>query len=143
LATSSCCTSRLHVTNSTRRPPRTGVADAVGRPAVEPGIEFLAAAADGIDGEAGEEGEQGVAAGADLLGLQGSEPAALLLVEAAHDEVEVGMPLPVGMIPAALTAGALALMNRGVRHDKTSTTGKRNRRRILYGNPWKSFLDAP
>jgi hypothetical protein len=92
--------------------------------------------------EAGDPGEQGIAAVADLLGLQGGEPAPLLLVQAAHQEVEVGVPLPVGVIAAASTGGALALMNRSVRHDETSAAVRRDERRTLYGKPWNSFLDG-
>jgi hypothetical protein len=51
---------------------------------LEVGVEFLTAASDGIDVEAGNLGEQGVAAVADLLGLQGGQPAALLFVQAAE-----------------------------------------------------------
>jgi hypothetical protein len=39
--------------------------------------------------QAGNEGDQGVAAVADLFGFQGGEPAPLLLIEAAHQEVHL------------------------------------------------------
>jgi len=55
------------------------------------GVEFLAAAADGIDVQAEDEGDAGVAAVAELAGLQGGEPAALLLVQAAGQEVHVAV----------------------------------------------------
>ena len=66
------------------------------------GIQLLAAASNGIDVQAGDEGEQGIPALAGLLGLQGSKPAALLLVEAAHEKVDLVVQLAVGMIVPAL-----------------------------------------
>src|SRR5262245_51406165 len=44
-----------------RRPPRAGLADAVGGPVGQAGVEFLAAAADGIDVQSDDEGDEGVA----------------------------------------------------------------------------------
>ncbi len=64
-------------------------ANAVAGPPLQLGVEFLAAASDGIDVQAGNEGKQGIAAVASFLGLQCSEPAALLLVEATDEEVNL------------------------------------------------------
>jgi hypothetical protein len=86
------------------------------------GIQLLAAASDGIDVQAGDEGEQGITAVAGLLGLQGSKPAALLLVEAAHEKVDLVVQLAVGMILPALAERAGTRMNNSVRHDESSGT---------------------
>jgi hypothetical protein len=92
---------------------RAGFADAVGGPAGQVGVEFLASAADGINVEANDLGEEDVAAVTDLLGLQGSEPAALLLVEAAEEQVHLPVELPVGVRSVNKTSRAAALMNCG------------------------------
>jgi hypothetical protein len=63
-----------------RRPAGARLADAVGGPIGQAGVEFLPSAADGIDVQAEDEGDAGVATVAELAGLQGGEPAALLLV---------------------------------------------------------------
>jgi hypothetical protein len=55
---------------------------------VEASIEFLTAGTDGIDVQAGDLRPQVVAAVPGLLRLQGGQPAALLLVEATHPEVD-------------------------------------------------------
>jgi hypothetical protein len=70
----------------------------------------------------GDVGQERIAAVAAFVGLQGGEPASLLLIEAAHQKVEMGVPLPLGMILTSLAVGALTLMDRGVRHDETSAT---------------------
>ena len=114
------------------RPPRAGVADAVGRPVVESGIEFLPAAADGIDVEAGDEREQGVAAVADLLGFEGGKPAPLLLVKATHQEVNLVVHLPITVVPTGLAVRALTRMNRNIRHDEISAAEGLKVRRTLY-----------
>jgi hypothetical protein len=92
--------------------------------------------------EAGDEGEQGVAAVADLLGLQGGEPAPLLLIEAAHHEVHLVVQLPVAVLVAGLAVGALTRMNRDVRHDGTSAAEGLKVQRSLQEKSWKSFVDA-
>jgi hypothetical protein len=86
------------------------------------GIQFLAAASDGIDVQTGDEGEQGIATIAGFLGLQGSKPAALLLVQAAHEKVDLVVQLPVGMILSSLAVRTGTRMNHGVRHDESSAT---------------------
>jgi hypothetical protein len=56
--------------------------------------------ADAVGGavaQAGDEGDEGVAAEAELVGLQGGVPAALLLVQAAEQQVHLGAHLPVGV----------------------------------------------
>jgi hypothetical protein len=103
---------------------------------VQAGVELLSSPADGIDVQAGDLCEQGVAAVTDLLGLQGCQPATLLLIEAAHQEVDLGVPVAVGVIQAGLAVGALALVNRGVRHDKTSAAMDLKARGSLYGKSW-------
>ena len=94
-----------------RRPAGARLADAVGGPIGQAGVEFLPSAADGIDVQAEDEGDAGVAAAAELAGLQGGEPAALLLVEAAEHEVHAGVQLLVGVRLRLLARGALALMS--------------------------------
>jgi hypothetical protein len=108
---------------------------------LEVGIEFLATAADGIDVQAGDGGQQGVAAIAGFLGLQGGQPAALLLVEATHQEVDLVVELSVGMILPASARGTLARMDRTVGHDQSSKTPRLKVGRTLYGKTWKSFLE--
>ena len=99
------------------------MADAVAGAASQVGIEFLAAAADGIDVQAEDEGDAAVAAVAELAGLQGGEPAALLLVQAAEEQVHLAMQLLVGMIGTGNAVGALTLVKVDVGHDKLSIYG--------------------
>ena len=77
------------------RPPGAGSADTLRGSAVEAGVEFFPPAADGIDVQAANKGEGGIAAIAEFLGLEGGQPAVLLLIETAHQEVEVGMPVAI------------------------------------------------
>src|SRR5262249_41045283 len=105
--------------------------DAVGGPTVEVGIEFLAAAADGIDVQAGDGGQQSVAAVAGFLGFQGGQPASLLLIEATHQEIDLVVELSVGMALPASARGTLALMDRTVGHDQSSGTPRLKVRRTL------------
>ena len=115
-----------------RRAASAGVADPVRGPAVQVGVEFLTAAAAGIDMQARDEGHEGVAAVADLLGLQGGEPAALLLIEAAEQQVEAAVACPVRRVLVRGAAGALALMDLRVSPDNPSVGG-RSRQPSLYG----------
>jgi hypothetical protein len=96
------------------------------------GIEFFAAAADGIDVQAGNESEQGIAAVACFLGLQGGEPTALLLVEATDEEVDLVVEFTVGMILLALAVGAGTGVNHVVGHDESSVRERGKLRRTLY-----------
>jgi hypothetical protein len=68
--------------------------------------------------EAGHEGDEGIAAVAVLLGLQGSEPASLLLIEAPHQEVDVAVDFAAGVIVSRNASRAPALVNRAVDHDR-------------------------
>jgi hypothetical protein len=70
--------------------------------------------------QAEDEGDAGVAAVAELAGLQGGEPAALLLVQAAGEEVHLVMQPAVGVIALAEAVGALARVNDAVSHDDLS-----------------------
>jgi Zn-dependent alcohol dehydrogenase len=70
--------------------------------------------------QAGNQGDAGVAAVAGLLGFQGGDPAALLLVEAVQQDIEPVMVFALGVVVAAQASGALALMDRGAVHDKVS-----------------------
>jgi hypothetical protein len=68
----------------------------------------------------------------DLRGLQGSEPAALLLVEATEKKVHVPMELAVRVFDAAGTIGTLADVDSKVSHDSLSVTGSPGQK-SLYG----------
>jgi hypothetical protein len=89
------------------------------------GVKFLAAAADGIDVQAGNEREERVTAVAGLLGLQGGEPAALLLVEAAEEEVDLVVEFAQGVILRTLAVRAGTRVNHTVGHDESSAKGTR------------------
>jgi hypothetical protein len=92
----------------------------VGGPPAQVVVEFFTSAADGIDVQAGDEGQQRIAAVSDLLGLQGGEPASLLLVEAAQEQVHVPMEGLVGVVRASDAIGALADVNGEISHDGSS-----------------------
>jgi hypothetical protein len=87
---------------------------------LEIGVEFFAATADRIGMEAGDLGQEFVAAVSDLDGLQSRQPAALLFIEAAEDEVDAMMTLAVGMVLAGRASRALTLMHNKVGHDTIS-----------------------
>jgi hypothetical protein len=87
------------------------LANAVGRAVAQVGGEFLPTAADGIDMQAGDQGNTGIAAVALLVGFDGGEPAALLLVEAAEQEVHACVKFLIGMRFGLLARRTLALMN--------------------------------
>lgn len=89
-------------------------------PSLEIVIEFLSSASDRIDVESGDQGEENVAAVSDLLGLQSSEPASLLFIEATHQEIDVVMMLAGVGVVAGKTSRALALMNRNLGHRSSS-----------------------
>jgi hypothetical protein len=61
--------------------------------------------------QAGDRGEEAIPAVADLGGLDGGVPAALLLVEAAEQQVHPPVEFPVGIGPRAEASGALALVD--------------------------------
>jgi hypothetical protein len=84
------------------------------------GIEFFAPAADGIDVQTGDAGEKDVAAVPQLLGLEGREPASLLLIQAAEEQIHLGVELPLRVVLPSETSRALALMNVVVGHDTSS-----------------------
>jgi hypothetical protein len=96
------------------------LADTVGRSASEVGIEFLTAAADGIHMQACNAGDKNIAAVPDPLGLQSSQPAALLFIKAVEKEIQLAMQGAFGRIFTANTSGALTLMNGEVVHDRVS-----------------------
>jgi hypothetical protein len=62
----------------------------------------------------------GIAAVAELLGLEGGDPAALLLVEAAAEEIHLVVDLLLGVVCTRPTVGALALMNIASGHNGSS-----------------------
>jgi hypothetical protein len=89
-----------------------------------------------------DEGEGGVAAIAAFLRLEGGQPATLLLIKPAHQEVEVGMPLAIRVVGTTLARGAWAPIHRSVRHDEISAADVLQIRETLYGKFWKYFLDT-
>jgi hypothetical protein len=100
------------------------VADAVRGPIDQLGIEFAAAAANGIDVEAGDQGQEDIATVAALLGFEGGQPTALLFVQAAADEVQLVMEKAFGVVCACGASGALTLMNGNASHDAVSGWGR-------------------
>jgi len=92
------------------------VADAVRRSVLQAGGEFFPAAADGIDVQAGDQGDAGIATVAVLVGFEGGEPTALLLIEAAEQEVHACVQLLVGMRFGLLARRTLAPMHVVDRH---------------------------
>jgi hypothetical protein len=92
--------------------------------------------------QTGNEGEGGVAAIAEFLGLEGGQPAALLLIETTHQEVEMGVPVAVRVVWTILAMRAGALKYRSVYHDNISAAAVFKMRETLYGKSWKYFLDA-
>src|SRR5581483_9150615 len=103
-----------------RRSAGAGMADALGGPSTQVVVAFRAAAADGIDVQAGDAGEQRIAAVPDLLGLQGGEPASLLFIEAAQEQVHVPMEGVVGVLGIRSALGTLAGVNSAICHDGSS-----------------------
>jgi hypothetical protein len=104
------------------------------------GVEFLATAADGIDMQAGNEREERITAVAGLLGLQGGEPAALLLVEAADEEVNLVVEFAIGVILRALAVRAGTRVNRVVGHDESSGKGTRQAAEDIIGKVLEVIL---
>jgi hypothetical protein len=66
--------------------------------------------------QAGDLGQPAITAVADLGRFDGGVPAALLLVEAAYQEVHLAVDLLVGMGLGAGTGGALALIEIALGH---------------------------
>jgi len=93
------------------------LADAVRRAVLQAGGEFFPAAADGIDVQAGDQGDTCIAAVAVLVGFEGGEPAALLLIKAAEQEVHAGVPLLVGVRFGLLARRTPAPMHVRDRHE--------------------------
>jgi len=73
--------------------------------------------------QAGDEGDGGVAAVAELVGLQGGVPAALLFVQAAQQQVHLGVQFLVGVSVGLLTSRALAAVNFAGRHGESPSSG--------------------
>jgi hypothetical protein len=67
----------------------------------------------------GDQRQPAIAAMADVGRFDGGIPAALLLIEPTHQEIDPAMDLPVGMEIGASTGGALALMDLTLRHGRT------------------------
>jgi hypothetical protein len=86
------------------------------------GIEFLAAAANGIDVQSGDACDGGIAAMADFLGFEAGYPATLLFIKPLKEQIHLFVQLSFRMVRAVETSGALALMNWGIVHDWLSVT---------------------
>lgn len=74
-------------------------------------LQFPASASNGLDVHAGDQRQEPVAAVTDALGLQGHQPASLLFIEPAEQEVESEVELPIRVIPAPQAIRALALVD--------------------------------
>ena len=98
------------------RTPGTGPPHPVGRPPPERAFHLPAAPPDGLDVHAGDLREEAVAAVADPHGFQGDVPAALLLVEAAEEEVHPMVKESIGMFRLMKTRGALTPVDDRLRH---------------------------
>jgi hypothetical protein len=83
---------------------------------LEGALQFPTTPPDGLDIHAGDLPEEAVAAVADLHGFQGDVPAALLLVEAAEEEVHPMVKESIGMFGLMKTRGALTLVDDRLRH---------------------------
>src|SRR5262249_45403056 len=81
--------------------------------------QLLPSPADGIDVQSGDLGEEAIAAMADPGRFDGGVPAALLLVEAADQEVHPAMDRLVGMRFGVGTGGALAQIDVTLGHGLT------------------------
>jgi hypothetical protein len=82
-----------------------GQAYAVTWPILQRGSQFGASTPDRLGVESRDLGDQAVTAVADAVGFEGGIPAALLFVETAEQEVDLGMERPVGMRPLLLAVG--------------------------------------
>jgi hypothetical protein len=71
--------------------------------------------------EAGDGGQQAVAAVAEALGFPGSQPASLLLVESAEEQIKLSMHLLVGMICRLEAIRTLTLVKQGGVHGVVSS----------------------
>jgi hypothetical protein len=69
--------------------------------------------------EPGDQGQPEITAMPDVGRFDGGVPAALLLIESAHQEIHPAMDLPVGMQIGAGTGPALALIDITLRHGLT------------------------
>jgi hypothetical protein len=94
-----------------RRPAATRQAHSVGWSILQLGIEFSSAPADGIYMHPCDLGHQGRATMSQLLGLQGHIPTALLLIQAAEQQVHLVVQFLVWMIIKLLAIWTLAFMD--------------------------------
>jgi hypothetical protein len=72
----------------------------------------------------GDLSQEAIAAMADLGGLDGGVPAALLLIESAHQEIDPPVGDLIGMRVGVDTGGALALVDITLRHGLTLTDSR-------------------
>jgi hypothetical protein len=100
-------------------PSPAGQPDPIGGSASQRFGQLLPSPADGIDVQPGDLGEEAIAAMADLGRFDGGVPAALLLIESAHQEIHPAMDLLVGMRFGAGTGGALTRMDITLGHGLT------------------------
>jgi hypothetical protein len=73
------------------------------------------------------------------VGLDGGVPAALLLVEAAEQEVHLGVQFLVGVGLSLLAARAMALMNLTGRHGSTPSPGDG----VTVVKSWNLLVNGP
>jgi len=79
--------------------PGPRAADTVGRATGQGGVQFAPATPNGLDVQAGDAGQQAVPATSNLLGLQRRQPTALVLVQAAQQEVQPPVDFLVRVFP--------------------------------------------
>jgi hypothetical protein len=96
-----------------------GEPDPIGGALLQRGGQLLPPPADGVDVQPGDAGDGPVAAVAELGGFDGGVPAALLLVEAADQQVHLPVESLVGVRHRAEALGALALMDFLLGHGPT------------------------
>jgi hypothetical protein len=94
-----------------RRPPATRKAHSVSWSILQLGIDLSSTPADGVDMHSCDLGHQGRTTMAQLLGLQGHIPAALLLIQATEQQVHLVVQFLVWMIIRLLTIWTLAFMD--------------------------------
>jgi hypothetical protein len=70
--------------------------------------------------QTGDARHHSIAAVPELRGLEGGEPAALLLVKAAAQQIHLMVELLLGVVCTRPTVGALALMNIARGHNRSS-----------------------
>jgi hypothetical protein len=108
-------------------------------------FQLPASPPDGLDVQAGDLREEAITPVADLHGLEGDVPAALLLIEAAEQEVHPLVEESIGVVTVLKTRGALALVNDRHRHRTGSLHRDTSQRKSVSGlmDNAEQLLDGP